>query len=182
MKTATFPLPNYSEYANKSPVELVEMFLDSNIYWKNPENPNITLGELRCFIAILILSGYNNLPGKNFYWDSGADMGKQMVKETMRRDRFRQIMRFLHCANNSKPDANDKLWKLRPLIDMLQENFSKHFKPSEHLNYDESMVKYYGRHSRKQFIRGKPIRFGYKVWCLNAANSYLVNFDILSRA
>lgn len=46
------------------------------------------------------------------------------------------------------------------------------------MNYDESMVKYYGRHHCKQFIRGKPIRFGYKVWCLNSENSYLVNFDI----
>ena len=28
------------------------------------------------------------------------------------------------------------------------------------------MVPYYGRHSCKQFSRGKPIRFGYKLWVL----------------
>lgn len=37
---------------------------------------------------------------------------------------------------------------------------------------------YFGRHACKQFIRGKPIRFGYKIWCLNTSSGYLVNFDI----
>ncbi|KAB0805367.1 hypothetical protein PPYR_02337, partial [Photinus pyralis] len=46
------------------------------------------------------------------------------------------------------------------------------------LNYDEAMVKYFGRHSCKQFIRGKPIRFGYKVWSINTKTGYLVNFMI----
>lgn len=39
------------------------------------------------------------------------------------------------------------------------------------------MVKYFGKHSCKQFIRGKPIRFGYKIWCVNTPDGYLVNFD-----
>ena len=34
---------------------------------------------------------------------------------------------------------------------------------SEKYSIDEIMVPYYGRHSSKQYIRGKPIRFGYKV-------------------
>ena len=28
---------------------------------------------------------------------------------------------------------------------------------------DEVMIPYYGRHSAKQYIRGKPIRYGFKV-------------------
>jgi hypothetical protein len=101
-----------------------------------------------------------------------------MVKNAMRRDRFRQIMGFLHRTDNTKPDKNDKMWKLRPLIDNLQEILLKYFKATEHLNYDASVVKYYGWLSCKEFIRGKPIRFGYKVWCLNAENGYLINFEI----
>lgn len=33
-------------------------------------------------------------------------------------------------------------------------------------------------HGCKDFLRGKPIRFGYKAWCLNTDFEYLVNFDI----
>lgn len=96
----------------------------------------------------------------------------------MRRNRFRQIMRVLHCADNTKPKPNDKMWKLRPLIDILQSNFLKHFNPTENMNYNESIVTFYGEHSCKQFIRGKPIRFGYKVSSLNGQNGYLISFDI----
>lgn len=70
------------------------------------------------------------------------------------------------------------MWKLRPLMDKLRANFIKNFVPEQHLNFDESIVKYFGRHPSKLFIRGKPIRFGYKVWCLNAVSEYLVNFDV----
>ncbi|KAJ4425449.1 hypothetical protein ANN_28065 [Periplaneta americana] len=42
---------------------------------------------------------------------------------------------------------------------------------------DEMMVRYYGRHPAKMFMRGKPIKFGYKIWCLCSSNGYLYNFS-----
>ena len=38
------------------------------------------------------------------------------------------------------------------------------------------MVPYFGRHSSKMFIYGKPIRFGYKLWCLCSSCGYLFRF------
>lgn len=52
------------------------------------------------------------------------------------------------------------------------------FQPEENLNFDESMVEYYGKHGCKRFICGKPIYFGYKMWCMNTPNGYLVDFEI----
>ncbi|KRX30844.1 PiggyBac transposable element-derived protein 3, partial [Trichinella murrelli] len=40
------------------------------------------------------------------------------------------------------------------------------------LSIDEGMVPYYGHHTCKMFIRGKPIRFGYKIWTMSSANGY----------
>ena len=40
---------------------------------------------------------------------------------------------------------------------------------------DESIIPYYGRHGTKQFIRGKPIRFGVKLWCVTSSNDYLIH-------
>jgi hypothetical protein len=59
----------------------------------------------------------------------------------------------------------------------VNNNCLKCFLPEENLCYDECMVKYFGRHRCKQYIRGKPIRFGYKIWSLNAPSAYLVNFE-----
>ncbi|KRY22679.1 PiggyBac transposable element-derived protein 3 [Trichinella patagoniensis] len=42
----------------------------------------------------------------------------------------------------------------------------------EKLSIDEGMVPYYGHHTCKMFIRGKPIRFGYKIWTMSSANGY----------
>lgn len=184
-----FPTPKYAQFEEFSPAEMFELFIDdvislfveeSNKYAKflNCPDPNISSDEIKCTLGILLFSGYVNLPGKRYFWDSGTDTQNILVREAMRRNRFLQILRFLHCVDNTKMDPADKLWKLRPLITKLQDNFSKYSVPTKHMNYDESMVKYYGRHSCKQFIRGKPIRFGYKVWCLNDELSYLHNFEV----
>ncbi|KRX20026.1 PiggyBac transposable element-derived protein 3 [Trichinella nelsoni] len=45
----------------------------------------------------------------------------------------------------------------------------------EQLYIDEGMVPYFGHHSCKMFIRGKPIRFGYKIWTMSSANGIPVN-------
>ncbi|XP_066254654.1 piggyBac transposable element-derived protein 3-like [Euwallacea similis] len=105
----------------------------------------------------------------------------KMVSDVMRRDRFLKIWKFFHLADNTKVDATDKYYKLRPLIEKLQSKFAQFYVPEKNLNFDESMVKYFGRHSCKQFIKGKPIRFGYKVWCLNGKSGYLINFNICQR-
>jgi DNA excision repair protein ERCC-6 len=40
------------------------------------------------------------------------------------------------------------------------------FVPNEtYFRFDESMVPYFVHHGCKQYIRGKPIRFGYMFWC-----------------
>jgi len=171
-----------------SPTHLFELFFDDKIItlliteslnyavYKGFTNTNLSKDKIKCFIGILILSGYNTLPGRRFYWDSSPDMQNIIVRHCMRCDRFEDICRILHCADNSNINA-DKYYKLRPLKNLLQHRFLKHFVPEQELNYDESMIKYFGRHSCKQFIRGKPIRFGFKAWCINTASGYLTNFD-----
>lgn len=191
-KTTTFPQCSrrYARYKNLTPTELFETFFTDDIWqhiqlettkyalFLNFPDPKISIADLKCFFGILILSGYNVLPGKKFYWDKGSDMNNQLVSESMRRDRFVQIMRFLHYADSSQVSDIDKLWKIRPVVTMLQKNFLDNFVPTEYMNYDESMVKYYGKNSMKQCIKEKPIPFGYKIWCLNAANGYLTAFEI----
>jgi hypothetical protein len=84
-----FPNFYYSKYENLTNVETFEKFRDDNIIlflveestkyalFLNELNPKISVDEMRC--AIAILSGYNELPGQDFYWDSGADMKNTMV-------------------------------------------------------------------------------------------------------
>lgn len=189
-KPTSFSVSNYSKYENMSIVDIFEQFIDIEFVehlvaetrryalFLNCPDPKITADDIRCFFAILFISGYNNLPSKRHYWDSKDDMKNLAVSQSMRRDRFLQICRFIHCADNTKIDETDRAWKIRPLMEMLKKKCTENFIPEEHLAYDESMVKYFGRHGCKQFIRGKPIRFGYKIWSLNTKDGYLVNFEL----
>ena len=43
---------------------------------------------------------------------------------------------------------------------------------------DKSMVPYRGLHSAKQYIKGKPVKFGYKLWILCSSDGYPYNFEI----
>ncbi|KAG5871966.1 hypothetical protein JTB14_027993 [Gonioctena quinquepunctata] len=145
--------------------------------FRNLPDPNIFKDEMKCFIAILIVSGYVVLPGKESYWESQGDMNNTLVSGAMRRDRFVQIMCVLHCADNSEPNLKDKVWELRPFTNKPKSKYVEHYQPEKHMSYDESMIKYYGRHPCKQFIRGKPNRFGYKIWALNTSG-YSVDCEL----
>jgi hypothetical protein len=66
----------------------------------------------------------------------------------------------------------DKLYKLRPFFDKSSENFQKAFDPNETMAVDESMIKFKGRSSLKQFMPKKPIKRGYEVWVLADKSGY----------
>lgn len=68
--------------------------------------------------------------------------------------------------------------KILPLLHMLKENCQKHYIFHEYLSIDESMLPYHGKHSAKQFIRNKPVRFGYKMWMMCSADGYPYYFSL----
>ena len=102
----------------------------------------------------------------------------KLVYNSIRLNRFETILRNLHFNDNFLNDNTDKLYKLRPIITHLNDNFREHGRLEEHISIDESMIPYYGKHYAKQYIKGKPIRFGYKNWALCTYNGYCVAFDI----
>ena len=61
---------------------------------------------------------------------------------------------------------------------MLNDNLTKFGIFHEMLSIDESMVPYFGRHSAEMFIRGKPICFGYKIWCMCGNDGYPYHMKI----
>ena len=72
-----------------------------------------------------------------------------------------------------------KLFKVFDFISLLRKNFQKNFRLSTNISIDESIIKFKGRSSLKQFLPSKPIKRGYKVWCLaDSLTGYLYNFDI----
>ena len=74
-----------------------------------------------------------------------------------------------------------RMAKVEPLYDLLNEKIQQFGIAHEDLSIDELMVPYYGRHSCKQFIRAKPIRFRYKLWVLASATGVPYKIEIYQR-
>ena len=90
----------------------------------------------------------------------------------MSRNYFKEVKECLHACDNDDLCVDDKWAKLRPLFDIANKKIIQFGVFAEHLSIDEQMVPYFGRHSCKMFIRGKPIRFAYKNWVLCSDDGY----------
>ena len=172
-----------------TPVEFFELFFDDDLFdiivhetnkyasQKNREL-RVTREEMKVVFGVLLISGYVSYPRRRLFWETGRYTRHDMVFSAIRRDRFESIFTNLHFADNHTLSQSDKLAKLRPLLLKLNENFMKHAPVEEVYSFDESMCEYFGKHGCKQFIRGKPIRFGYKVWSGTTVSGYLAWFEI----
>ena len=81
-----------------------------------------------------------------------------------------------HLADNSNLDKEDKFQKVRLLIDKLNEQFLANYLPEQSVSIDESMVPCFGRHGCKQYMRNKPVKFGYKFWVAATPLGYGIQF------
>lgn len=135
---------------------------------KNMPDFQITAEEMYNFIGLLILSGYNMRTCERDYWSKSPDLYCPAFTETMSRNRFQKIKSVFHAADNQSLHSS-KMAKIKPLYDLLNQSLCMFGVLHENLSIDESMVPYFGRHSCKQFIRGKPIRFGYKCWVIGSS-------------
>ena len=100
----------------------------------------------------------------------------------MSRKRFKDIKKYIHFANNDNLSAGDKLAKIRPLQDRVNTSLPQFEIFAKYLSVDEQMMPYFDRHSAKMFIRGKPIRFGYKNWVLASSDGYPYKFETYTGA
>ncbi|XP_004416764.1 PREDICTED: piggyBac transposable element-derived protein 1 isoform 2 [Odobenus rosmarus divergens] len=167
-----------------NPVELFELFFDDEIFnmivnetnnYASQKNVNleVTVQEIRCVFGILLLSGFVRRPRRGMYWEI-SDADQNLVRDAIRRDRFELIFSYLHFADNSHLDQKDKFTKLRPLIKQMNRNFLLYAPLEEYYYFDKTMCECF---DSDQFLNGKPIRIGYKIWCGTTTQGYLVWFE-----
>lgn len=70
------------------------------------------------------------------------------------------------------------MYKVRPLCNFIQRNSYQWGVFHDNLSVNEFMIKYFGNHPAKQFIMGKPVRFGYRNWAATSSDGFCYTFDI----
>ena len=143
----------------------------------------LTLGELYLFLAINILMGIKKLPSYRDFWSSNELLHDNIIARQMPVKRFSWILSHLHLNDNSlQPNRDakdyDKLYKVRPFLFHLSERFESIFRPGKCQAIDESMIKFKGRSSLKQYMPKKPIKRAYKVWMRCDESGFACQFEI----
>lgn len=144
-------------YANQKSVANEKSFT------KAKEDMNIN--TLRCTEAMLLHSGYHAVPRRRMLWEMKEDCHNTLVANNITRSKVDHVLKCLHFRDNAHID-DDAYYKVRPIFDNLNRNNTMWFSDEEKFSVDEIMIPYFGRHSSKQYIHGKPIRYGFKVWSL----------------
>ena len=143
-----------------------------------------TVEELRALFGVTILMGINSLPQFRMYWDVNEFIRNTGIKKTFTSNRYQKVMQYLHISDRASElpqnDPNhDKLYKIRPVLEMVNETFRDHYKPSKNQTIYEGMVAYKGRLSYMQYMPAKPIKRGIKIWMrCDAESAYLHQFNI----
>ena len=151
----------------------------SAMSWKPVDRDDMT-----AFIGLTIAMGVCDLPEIHDYWSTEPALEMSWYRSVMPRDRFTQILRYLHCSDKKlalpRTDPQyDKLHKIRPVLGTVLENCKAHYIPAEHISIDEQMIGTRCRVGFIQYMPNKPQRFGIKVWALaDSRNAYLCNFQI----
>lgn len=77
--------------------------------------------ELRAYLGVRLVMGLTTLD---------TQYALPAIPQSVKRDRFEDIMRHLHAVNNHRaPSADYRLWKLRTVLDLLS-SVRRHLHPS----------------------------------------------------
>jgi len=120
--------------------------------------------EMNAFLGINYIMAINKLPSIAEYWRVDEFIGNYGIQTTMVRNRFVQILQNLHFADNTEDDKTDRSFKVRKLIDHFNGKFSEVLSNDKEQSIDEHMIKFKGRSGMKQYIKSKPIKWGFKFW------------------
>jgi len=135
--------------------------------------------ELDIFLGLLHLRGVMN--AKNFPLDLlwSDQYGCQAFRQTMPRNRFRQIKSFIRfdCrSTRSERIKEDKFCMMSWVLSRFVENCQKAFIPDVSLTVDEQLFPTKARCRFTQYMPNKPDKFGIKFWILAELSSkYCLN-------
>ncbi|CAC5420054.1 unnamed protein product [Mytilus coruscus] len=144
--------------------------------------------EISTFFGLMLAMGIVRKPSYASYWANGN--GNVLTytpnfSQIMSRNRFQQILRFLHCNDNGLAAERGQagynpLHKVANIIEFFNRTFEENYRLSQNVCIDERMIGFKGRHFLKQYIANKKAhRWGVKAWVLaESGNGYTHQLEI----
>lgn len=140
--------------------------------------------EIEAFLGISMAISIHKLPSYKDYWSTNPLLSVPFVANVMTRKRYEEIKQNLHFSNNenqpNRTDSNyDRAFKVRPIINHFNKAFCSALSATKSQAIDEHMIKFKGRNIMKQYMKAKPIKWGFKMWCrCDSQTGYLFECNI----
>ncbi|XP_058810548.1 piggyBac transposable element-derived protein 3-like [Phymastichus coffea] len=135
---------------------------------------NLSADRLDVFLGIVIFTSFNGRNSQRDYWSTDTLLRSDVICDAMGQRELESIKKHVKTTKSGDENSNDRIWKVRKVLDIFNNNLKKYGYFSTALSIDEMMIKFYGRSLLKQFIKTKPIRFGIKMWALCSSDDLLV--------
>nr|XP_045620189.1 piggyBac transposable element-derived protein 4-like isoform X1 [Procambarus clarkii]XP_045620190.1 piggyBac transposable element-derived protein 4-like isoform X1 [Procambarus clarkii] len=150
---------------NKYAAELIEsgeiLQLSRLERWKNT-----TVSEMYLFLALCIMMTHCVKQTITDYWSKDLCIPTPIFEKYMSRDRFVLLLRCFYFANNEDQTEDDRLWRVRHVLNELTGKFRDFYVPAQKLMICESRVLFRRCVEFKKYIPFKHHIFGFKFFVL----------------
>lgn len=138
--------------------------------------------DMEKFLGIYLLTGIIKFPKLECYWKKDPIFYHPLIHNIqMSYNRFVAILRCWHFVDNTaERDANDRLYKVSPVIDIVMRNCRKLLTPKDCIVVDESMVPFQGRLLIRQYNPNKRHKYGVKIYKATTDDGYVWKYKVYS--
>lgn len=103
----------------------------------------VDVKELKQAFELLFLTGIVQKPRNENYWHTDEVDATPYFGQTMTRNRFQLIFRFLRFTDNrNKDSSSDPMFKVRPVLSYIVGKFKKLYQAGENISIDEGMMQW----------------------------------------
>ena len=93
--------------------------------------------------------GLNPLPQYKLDWHQNDFIGNSRIKKTVTCKRYQKLTQYLNVSDRANEPAQnsadfDKLYKIHPVLNMVQDSFAENYKPGQNQTTDEGMIAFKG--------------------------------------
>ncbi|XP_077579603.1 heterogeneous nuclear ribonucleoprotein U-like protein 1 isoform X3 [Stigmatopora nigra] len=136
----------------------------------------VAVPELKAFLGLNFVTTYVRKPTTNHYWSVDEIEATPFFSQTMGRNRYHFIWKFLCYNNLITHDDPDEMYKVRPVFDYIVEKFREMYQPGQNICIDEGVMVWRGRVCFKVCNPNKPAKHGIKNYILcDSATGYCFN-------
>lgn len=123
----------------------------------------LTVAEFEAYMGLVIRMSLVKLPSVRLYWSTDPTFHQAQIAGIMPRHRFDEITANLHFCNNTQSDTSDRGYKIRKIINHINKAMPEAYTYSKKMSIDEHMVKFKGHNAMKQYMKDRPISWGFKL-------------------